>query len=318
MVAMESKAIVLHRGFGSAAVDLQNLGVTIDSGDAYLAALKFENAVQAYQAIIPQVATIKAQVTSWPPEIDGVLPQLQALQWRFASLQTAHTAQDLAKLIQADLRGPVSTAPQITPATPVKAASTSTPTSVATAALWGLVAVGLGVMGWMIFKGPKENPTGGGGGGRKLGSKALIAKGRGVTFEMADGREIHCSGAMMHDPSGRWWPSKSVLIGPARLRQSKTDIEGDARAYFGRSDGHVGRVNTPPKPLKSWDYLGEVADIFYTRSGRRAGYYRHSFNEGLMSLLGGHKKVRLYKRGKFCRLELPRGAQLDDRGFVRP
>jgi hypothetical protein len=320
MVAMESKAIVLHQGFGSAAVDLQSLGVTIDSGDAFMAHKKWENAVMVYQTAADQSEAIGASINPSDPAVvqaKGIADGIKGMTWRFASPSLAAQAQALAKQLPALLGQALARNPQATPTAPVKASSSSSSGSnAAVIALWGAVAVGLGVMGYLIFRGPKENPTGGG--GKRLGGRALIAKGRGVTFELSNGREIHCSGAMMHDPSGRWWPSRSVLIGPARLRESKVEIEGDAKAYFGRSGGHLGRVNTPPKPLKDWDYLGEVADIFYTRSGRRSGFYRHQFNAGLMSILRGHKKVRLYRRGKFCRLELPRGARLDDRGFVAP
>lgn len=328
---MASEAIILHRGFGSAAVDLQNLGVSIDEGDGFLAAFKFENAVQAYQTAGAQSVAVGQEINPNDPEVIQAASvnssSLQVLQWHLASMSTAMLARSLAKQIQTQLTDALARNPQVAPprqvaTTTPKTSSPTTGTSIALVALWGAVIVGIGVMGYLIFSDPKEpskpksNPTGSS--KRLKGGKALIAKGRGVTFELTNGDEVHCSGAMMHDPSGRWWPSKSVLVGPARLRESKIEIEGDARAYFGRSDGHVGRVNTPPKALGDWSYLGEVADIFYTRSGRRSGYYRHSFNEGLMALLRGKKRVRLYKRGRFYRLELPRGAQLDDRGFVQP
>jgi hypothetical protein len=314
-------------GVGSAAVDLQNFGVPIDEGDALLARDKFENAVLAYQAAGNQSGPIGAEINPTDPAViqaASLNQTLQGLQWHLASKQTATQAQGLAKQIQASLADALARNPQANPPanpTPVVTPPAKNPNQLAITLLWGGVAAGLLFLGYTIFKGPKENPTSGGGSRRKR-SGSLIAKGRACLFEMVDGSDVKCAGGMLHDPSGRWWPARSVLIGPfrARLRKATDDeFRGEAKQYFGGDyNAQMGTVNTPPKALSGWRYVGEVERIYYTRSGRRGGRYQHPFNEGLQSLLYGKKSVRLYRRGKFCRLELPRGARLDDRGFIRP
>jgi hypothetical protein len=316
---------IVRWGFGSAAVDLQNLSVPIDEGDAFMAHDKWENAVMAYQAAGVQASSISIN-SSDPGVIQavGLNQALQGLQWRLASLQTATQAQSLAKQIQALLTNALARNPQAAPVkpmvTPLAPPPKPNPNQLAITLLWGGVAVGLLYLGYTIFKGPKENPVGFGSKRKRSGS--LIAKGRSCLFEMVDGTDIKCTGGMLHDPSGRWWPARSVLIGPfrAKLRPATDDeFRGEAKQYFGGDyDAQMGVVNTPPKALSGWRYLGQVERIYYTRSGRRGGRFQHPFNEGLQSLLYGKKSVRLYRRGRFFRLELPRGAHLDDRGFVHP
>lgn len=128
---------------------------------------------------------------------------------------------------------------------------------------------------------------------------------------------------MLHDPSGRAWPARSVLVGPFRgnLRRAAPDeVSPAARHYLGGShDPKIGSVDTPPKDLGQWTYVGDVERIRYTRTGRKSpGRYQHPFNEGLMAMIHGRRKVRLYRRGRYYRLELPRGAMLDARGYVWP
>jgi hypothetical protein len=198
-----------------------------------------------------------------------------------------------------------------------------------TVALVAVAAAGVGALAWAFWPrgsmwGVRENPSGAG--GNKSARGAPIVKGRSCLFEMVEGPDVHCRGAMVHDPTGRKWPKNSVLCGPFRARVRRaTDEEyrGAARDYLGTTHhASIGIVNTPPKSLAGWRYVGEVERIYYTRTGRkRPGRYQHEFFKptALATLVRGrHGKVRLYRRGSFCRLELPRGAQLDNRGYVYP
>jgi hypothetical protein len=211
-------------------------------------------------------------------------------------------------------------------------APNSSPTSTAAQYfLWGLVGVGLGTIAYLMFTPIRENPTRRLGSGPKGGSKRRklpIVKGRSCRFEMKEGPDVTCAGAMMHDPTGKAWPSKSVLCGPIKQRlgrASDEELAGAGKHYFGGSyPARVVVIQTPnahDRPLTGWKYLGEVERIYYTRVGRKNGNVRfvHEFNrKGLTQLVMGKKKVRLYRKGRFVRLELPRGAILDTRGFVHP
>lgn len=198
-----------------------------------------------------------------------------------------------------------------------------------TGALWIGVGVGLGAIGYWIFTDPREheNPAGlaRGPDGSKRRRKLPIVKGRAGRFEMREGPDVTCAGAMIHDPTGRAWPKRSVLFGPVRRVRSATDpeVEGAGRHYLGNSHRvAVGMVNAPPRSLDGWVYLGEVERVYYTRNGKKYGgvRFQHPFNKpgALATMVKGKGRVRLYRKGRFCRLELPRGSILDSRGFVWP
>jgi hypothetical protein len=149
---------------------------------------------------------------------------------------------------------------------------------------------------------------------------------------MCDGRRIKPGGTMMHDPSGKAWPAKSLLIGPFRAgthgRVPDEHYEGAPEYYLGRGyRARYGTVRLPPRALRRWQFVGYVSrggpedgEIRYHRRGSRApgGFYHPWNRRSLMTLIHGHGRVRLYRLGSFYRLEMPRGAVVDDRGFVWP
>ncbi len=152
----------------------------------------------------------------------------------------------------------------------------------------------------------------------------MIAKGRSVSFDMINGDEIDApsSYAMLHDPTGKWWPKTSVLIAPFKRGGKSVDGDDFTKDYLGRT--HVtraGSVSLPPKALSEWKFEGTVEKIWYTRHGAKYGgqRFQHGFNQpGLTRLLKGKGKARLYSRGNVFRLELGRNASLDGRGFLWP
>lgn len=152
----------------------------------------------------------------------------------------------------------------------------------------------------------------------------LIVKGRAVSFDLVDGAKIDAPAkyGMMHDPTGRTWKRTSVLIAPFEKLGDETDGDKYSRDYLGHSHlTHAGDVRLPPKELSAWTYEGEVERIWYTRTGKKNGSkrFQHEFNKsGFQRLVRGKGKARLYSRGNVYRLELPRGAHLDSRGYVWP
>jgi hypothetical protein len=150
----------------------------------------------------------------------------------------------------------------------------------------------------------------------------MICKGFAVSFDMIDGGAIDAPAAyaMLHDPTGRHWKRTSVLVAPFDRRDEGGEPSSDVRRYLGYDD-RAGSVALPPKPLSAWRYEGEVATIWYRRHGAKYGgkRFRHAFNDSAVRrFLHGRGKARLYSRGRLFRLELPRGATADDRGFVWP
>lgn len=156
---------------------------------------------------------------------------------------------------------------------------------------------------------------------------SLIVKGTAIIFEMKSGDDIKPPRgyAMLHDPDGKAWPYRSVLVGPWRKggKASDEELTIEMRKYLGRSHTiHKGGVNLPPRQ-GPWESLGEIAILFYKRTGSRVPpekrKMRHEFGKtSVAKILLGHGKAHLSKCGSWYRVNLPRGAVVDDRGFVWP
>ena len=156
----------------------------------------------------------------------------------------------------------------------------------------------------------------------------LIAKGYEVHFYVGERRiSAPASYGMLHDPSGEDWNSSSVLIAP--FSKGRQEIEdGDASSYFG-SDPMGGEIDLPPRDISRWTFLGPVKKIEYSRMrphgmpAKYEGDYFHFFDgsEGMLSLLSLFFKApspELFRRGKILRMELPWGADLNERGYIWP
>jgi hypothetical protein len=156
---------------------------------------------------------------------------------------------------------------------------------------------------------------------------ALICMGRDVAFVLKSGHEFSASrkrDGMLYDGSGHYWPRCSLLIAPFENGTSETD---DGRDYFGRDSAvYEGRINLPPRSLKSWRNLGEIKDVYYDRAGTKAnGPFHHAFHKprGVWKLIWPFKRKThgpaiLYAYKGFYRIELPEGCIVDDRGIVLP
>jgi len=151
----------------------------------------------------------------------------------------------------------------------------------------------------------------------------LICKGTNVRFVMEDGRKIATRGAMLHDPSGRYWSKNSLLIASfPRGGRLATDAEkqGTPREYLGRlHPARVSRVTLPPKPMSEWKPLGQIRTILYARPGTKApGKYFHHFGGRRIQAFFKSGKAFLYKRGSAYRVEADDKTIYDDRGLVYP
>ncbi len=130
---------------------------------------------------------------------------------------------------------------------------------------------------------------------------------------------------MLHDPRGTSWGKNSLLFvkfRPNVRAPTETEYEGDAKHYLGQKHrARVGAVELPPRALSSWEKLGNVKQIFYTRVGTKApGRFQHPFGVRTMLMLWRKgKSPVLYRYGSSAmRLELGSSAILDDRGIVFP
>jgi hypothetical protein len=152
---------------------------------------------------------------------------------------------------------------------------------------------------------------------------AILVKGHSVSFDLPtleiDARKEH---GMMHDPTGRLWKKTSILVGPYWRSKEEADGDGHMRDYFGSSHLiRVGDAKLPPKGLERWRFIGDVEKIWYTRTGKKYGgkRFQHGFNKSLLGrIVKGKGRARLYQLGEWYRLELPRGAIVDGRGFLWP
>lgn len=152
----------------------------------------------------------------------------------------------------------------------------------------------------------------------------LIVKAHSVSFDLTDGTKMDAPArhGMMHDPTGRAWKKNSVLVGPYERLREESDGDKYTRDYLGRTHQvHVGDAKLPPKALGEWTTEGDVERIWYTRTGKKNGgkRFQHGINGfWLARLFKGKGRAVLYKHGAWLRLELPRGAILDSRGFIWP
>jgi hypothetical protein len=153
---------------------------------------------------------------------------------------------------------------------------------------------------------------------------SLIVKGTKIIFELADGSDVKPppSYGMLHDPQGKAWPYRSLLIGPFRHggKAPEDEVTTEARKYLGK--GHTVKRGSASLPPRSgpWEKLGEVAVLYYYRGGTRArGGMRHVFGKmSVAKVLLGSGKAHLSRCGSWYRLNLPAKAVVDDRGLVFP
>jgi len=149
----------------------------------------------------------------------------------------------------------------------------------------------------------------------------LRAIGYRADLHVKDGDWRKPSGPMLYDPSGRAWPSCSLLFASFTKGPEEKDPPDDAIDFYGsRYIVHRGTVSLPAKNLSSWRKIGPIEEIEYTRPGTRApGDFGHLFGKRRWQAL--YKQGRLpilYVLGRTHRLELGRGCIVDDRGIVHP
>jgi DNA-binding NarL/FixJ family response regulator len=162
---------------------------------------------------------------------------------------------------------------------------------------------------------------------------ALICMGRDIVLELGkdDFIELPERWGMLHDPSGNFWPSCSLLFAPFRQGTEEDDSD-EGRGYFGnKTDVWRGHIKVPPHDLQhGWHEVGIVQQVFYERAGKHAGRYKHKFNDPrgwmwLVALFKSHaaKTPPVLFECYDCnvvllRLELPDGCVVDDRGIALP
>ena len=143
----------------------------------------------------------------------------------------------------------------------------------------------------------------------------LIAKGYAVSFKLVGGRIVRAGrgSALLNDESGKAWPKCSGLVMRFTKRNEPLK-DSNAEAYL-MVDPRKGEIDTPPRALSKWKYVGEVAVVNYTRpEGPHAGPYYHPID----GAEEGAAKALLYRRGSAYRLELADGCVWNWRGIVRP
>lgn len=153
----------------------------------------------------------------------------------------------------------------------------------------------------------------------------MLCRGTRVVLELVSGEKIRPPGAygLLHDTEGKSWPKSTVLLGPFQRGGRADEVPSAVRYYLGRTHTiHQGEAETEslPRRLGQWERLGELAVIYYCRGGTKArACFHHEMNRRLLErAMHGRGKVTVYKFGRWYRLQFPRGARIDDRGFVWP
>ena len=137
----------------------------------------------------------------------------------------------------------------------------------------------------------------------------LIAKGYAPSFKLDTGKTVRAprGAALLHDPTGRAWPSCSGLV-LTFAKSGKETKDSAAEEYLGRAP-KLGEATVPPKALSGWQRVGEVEVVNYRRIGNHAASYYHPIEGG---------KAVLYRRGRALRIELGSGCVWNWRGIVTP
>jgi hypothetical protein len=150
----------------------------------------------------------------------------------------------------------------------------------------------------------------------------LTAKGYRVSLRLLERGWIHAapSAALLHDETGRTWPSCSGLI--TSFERGGSPLESVPPAvcrYFGCDEYVVrsGVLKVPPRSLGQWSLLGTAEEIHYTRRGEYAADYYHPFEER-GALWWKVKLPTVYRLGSALRLELGPGCEWNWRGFITP
>lgn len=155
----------------------------------------------------------------------------------------------------------------------------------------------------------------------------MLCRGTRVILQLVEGRDIKppAGYGLLHDTEGKQWPKNVVLLGPFSRGGSTKDekIPSNVRYYLGRTYTiHRGEANTEslPHALSAWTKVGDLEVLYYCRGGTRGpGCAHHKLNKRVLDrALRGKGSVGVYKHGRWYRLQFPRGAQIDDRGFVWP
>ena len=138
----------------------------------------------------------------------------------------------------------------------------------------------------------------------------LIAKGSRVQLTLEGGRQVHPSGMLLHDESGRDFPAKRCLI----TTISKTSKPLRKTKWFGPVytplEGSMTIPGTRSELLKTanWKTVGEVKKIVYDRVGEHAERYQHSFTD---------KRPLLLQRGRVYCLVMRGGTKMTGEGSSR-
>lgn len=136
----------------------------------------------------------------------------------------------------------------------------------------------------------------------------IVAKGYAVTLTLEDGQKLR-GPALLHDESGKDWPSCSSLV--AAFRKTQEHLK-DVRGYFGAVyQVRRGELQLPPRDLSAWTRVGAATEITYSRHGEHADDYYHPFGEKSALPI-------VYRRGGVLRIELGRGCKWNWRGIIRP
>jgi hypothetical protein len=140
-------------------------------------------------------------------------------------------------------------------------------------------------------------------------------------LHLKDGDWRKPPGPMLYDPSGRAWPSCSLLFASFTKGGLERDPPSDAVDFYGRRyEVHRGTISMPTRDLGAWRKIGPVEELEYTRPGTKApGDFGHLFGKRRwQTLYKASCFPVLYVLGRAYRLELGRGCVVDERGIVHP
>jgi hypothetical protein len=132
----------------------------------------------------------------------------------------------------------------------------------------------------------------------------IVARGYDVVIFVGE-QTLRPRGEILHDESGREWPSDEALVMPFRKTGKPIErVPRTARKHFGEGYKPLRGVVDLPSRRTRWQEIGIVDRIEYIRRGDYhdpEGHY-HDFGERGAFSFWGKKKPTLYKHGEVLRI----------------
>lgn len=140
-----------------------------------------------------------------------------------------------------------------------------------------------------------------------------------VSFKLRSGRiiDVPARSGLIQEAQGNAWPRCVLMVGPFR-RGGETDRVSPVARKWLREDyqAHEGQIDPPRVGSSTWREVGNLARVWYLRTGALDVYVKHDFKK--RQLLIFPVKSTLSRAGAWWKITMPGTCILNERGIVSP